>query len=84
MRRIVEQLDMIYDSMADPIRDGDGNARDHSMKPWEGVGFYKREREIKLETTDNDKQLIWLLWILQFSYYLVFIWFYYYYLFIFV
>lgn len=54
---------------------GDGNARDHSMKPWEGVGFYKRERETKLETTNNDKQLIWLLWILQFSYYLVFIWF---------
>ena len=65
-----------YDFLENPTDDSDGSIEDYLMKPWERVEFYKRGKRIKLETIDNDKQLILLLYILWFFCYSIFIWFY--------
>ena len=72
-------LDMIMIPYMILVSDSNGSVEDYLIKPWERVGFKKREKGIELETIDNSKQLIWSLWIIWFSYFTLFMGVYYYY-----
>ena len=53
--------------------DCDTSVKENLIKPWEKVRLWKKERGNKLEIIDDGKKLIWLLWIVWFSYCSIFI-----------